>query len=293
MSRMPRQLRPYLPAGFFHVTARTHGGHAWFDPPIRDFICDSIAGVQRRSDLKLVAFVVMPNHIHLVVQQGDRHLSWFMQPLLTRIAMAVRKKYELVGHVFGQRYWSHPCLSLDYLQTCVEYVHRNPVKAELCTGACDYPWSSAGVYNGGRPPAGLAIEPLTFAQPTSTETSRASSNLRASPTPPRNIDHVIQSALREFDCEIDLDQLRIMRGRVAAMIRNRCMQRAVEAGYRNHQIARFLCVSDAVVSRVAVAVRGNMAVRVLQPECENGSKIEDEKQTPKKIGQPKLPYSRG
>lgn len=290
---MPRQLRPYLPGGFFHVTARTQGGHGWFDPPTRDFICDAIATVQRRTDLTLVAFVVMPNHIHLVVRQGDHHLSRFMQPLLTRVAMSVRKKYELVGHVFGQRYWTHPCLSLDYLQTCVEYVHRNPVKAELCAAACDYRWSSASAYSGGRPPADLAIEPMIFATPTSTEASLARFDLRASPTPLRSIDHVIQSALREFDCDVDLDLLRIMRGRIPALVRNRCVQRAVEAGYRNHQIARFLCVSDALVSRVAVAVRGKEALRILQQECEDGSKINGEKQTPQKIGQPKLPYSRG
>jgi REP element-mobilizing transposase RayT len=283
---MARRLRPYFPGGVFHVTARTHGGHPWFDEAMRDFVCDCLATVQRRVDARLFAFTIMPNHLHLVLQQGDHPLGRFMQPLLTRVAMAVRKKYDLIGHVFGTRYWSHPCVTQDYLEACIGYVHRNPVKAGLCGVATEYRWSSAAFYAEGSAPRSVIVEPALqlaaaqligpFVDPT---TAR----------PLQSLERVVLSAINEFDVDIELDVLRGMRCKLASMIRARCIRRAVEAGYRNFQIARYLCVGDATVSRVAVRVRGEGR---LLPACLHEPKRNVGKQTPKKIGQPKLPYSR-
>jgi putative transposase len=259
---MARQLRPYFPGGIFHITARTHGGQPWFDAATRTFICECLAVVQRRCDVKVFAFTIMLNHIHLVVQQGDEPLSRLMQPFLTRVAMSVRRKYELVGHVFGRRYWSHPCLTDDYLQACIAYVHHNPVKAELCGAASEYEWSSASCYLGGSPPAGIAVEPapLSFATPYAQAIAPYKHQHDARPA--RSMEHVVLHAIKKSDCEIDVDLLRRMGGRAAAAIRRECIRHAVEAGYRNCQIARYLCVSDSTVSKIAVEVRRNATLGV-------------------------------
>jgi REP element-mobilizing transposase RayT len=267
---MPRQLRPYYPGGTFHVTARTQGGQRWFDEATRDFICESIARVQRRTDSKLIAFVVMPNHFHLVVQQGDLALARIMHPLLTRVAMSVKKKYDLVGHVFGSRYWSHPCATTEYLQTCVAYVHFNPVKAAICGSPVEYMWSSAACYDGGSAPRGVVIEPISLTIATSPLPLLLPFNFQATTRPIRSMENVVMSAIREYGIEIDIDTLRWMRGKIAATLRRICICRAVEAGYSNSQIARYMCVSDSAVSRVAVQVRGNTA---LKAKCQNRSEM--------------------
>lgn len=255
---MARQLRPYFPGAGFHITARTQGGAPWFDPPMRDFICEALAAVQRRCDVKLFAFVIMPNHLHLVVQQGDYPLDRFMQPLLTRVAMRVQLKYELLGHVFGRRYWCHPCLTTDYLQTCIAYVHRNPVRAALCAIAEEYKWSSAGFYAGGENPAAVVVEPPTpVAEHPYTTALRAARHDLVDFQPTRKIEHIVAQTIRRFAADIDVDLLRALRGTVAARIRRECIREAVRAGYRNVQIAKFLCVSESIVSREATAIRGN------------------------------------
>lgn len=256
---MARQLRPYLPGVPFHVTARTQGGQSWFDEAMRGFICECIATVQKRSDAALLAFVVMPNHIHLVLHQGSQPLGRYMQPLLTRIAMAVRKKYDLVGHVFGRRYWSHACVTRDYLETCLSYVHYNPVKSQACALPAEYEWSSAACYvNGATPPFGIAVQPALHAHATSVFDVLASPNQCCELLRPRlSMEQVVTHALRELDFDVDIDLLRCMRGRVASAIRRVCIRRAIEAGYRNSQISRFLCISDSTVSKIAVGVRKN------------------------------------
>ena len=257
---MARQYRPYFPGAIFHVTARTHGGQPWFDEATREFICSCIATVQRRQDASLLAFVIMPNHLHLVLQQGDHPLGRFMQPLLTRIAISIRKKYDLIGHVFGSRYWSAPCISAEYASACIHYVHNNPVRAQLCATASEYRWSSAACYYGDGVPGDVVVNLAAVTTTMSTGHHPISSNARVVTPPLRSLERVVSSVISEFDLDIDVDALRLMRGRIAAAIRRVCIARAVEAGYRNSQIARYLRVGDSTVSAVASQVRGNARV---------------------------------
>ncbi|HEY0672592.1 MAG TPA: transposase [Longimicrobiales bacterium] len=277
---MARQHRAYFPGGFFHVTARTQGKVAWFDEAMRDYICDAIALVQQRSDIRVVAFVIMPNHLHLVLQQRDLPISRFMQPLLCRIAAAVKKKYSAEGHVFGRRYWDHPCMSPDYLHSCVGYVHNNPVKAGLSITAAAYRWSSYGAYSGQIAQSPIVVEPLLEAlHPTSQAPSLLSPLHQPGWRSQRDLGDVVNHVLRQFDPPIDVDLLRNMRGPMAARVRRACIQYAALNGYRNCQIARFLKVSDSVVSKVVVVLRENQVVR---GACEIGPKSEGDKQARKK-----------
>ena len=287
---MARQYRPYFPGAIYHVTARTHGGQLWFDEATREFICDCLATVQRRLDATLLAFVIMPNHLHLALQQGDHPIGRFMQPLLTRIAISIGKKYDLIGHVFGSRYWSAPCVSAEYVAACIRYVHNNPVRAQLCATASEYRWSSAACYDGNRAPGNVIVNLLPVIDATSSWQHPISANSRVVTTPLRSIERIVSSVISECDLEIDVDDLRLMRGRIPAAIRRVCISRAVEAGYRNCQIARFLRIGPSTVSAIASQVRGNAR---LAAAYVNEPKTTDGPQTPKKIGQPKLPYSHG
>jgi REP element-mobilizing transposase RayT len=261
---MARKLRPYSPNGFFHVTARTQGRAEWFDETMRDHICDAIAIVQQRCDVRLAAFVVMPNHLHFAQQQGDYPIFKFMQPLLCRIAAAVKKKYAIDGHVFQRRYWSCPCGSPDYLKTCIEYIHRNPVKAGICADPGEYRWSSHAAYAGKSLATRVVVEPITeFCQPNAARLVSLPIRCNCVVRPARDLGDVVDYVLRRFDPPIDLELLRNMRGRLAARIRSECIKHAALAGYRNAQIARYLKVSDSVVSKVIVELRQNRSANAV------------------------------
>jgi REP element-mobilizing transposase RayT len=270
---MARRLRPYSPGGFFHLTARTQGRAEWFDETLRDHICDTIAIVQQRCDLRIVAFVVMPNHLHLVVQQGDHALVRFMHPVLCSIAARVKTKYQVAGHVFERRYWSYPCSIADYLTSCIEYVHRNPVKALLCQHSRDYKWSSYAAYDGRAPNHSVAVEPLTnFHMPDATPSASLPISCNCICKPTRDLGDVVDHVLRRFDPPIDLRILRNVRGVLAAKVRAECIKAGALAGYRNVQIARYLNVSDSVVSQVVVRLRQTEMITAAfqdEPKCED------------------------
>jgi REP element-mobilizing transposase RayT len=101
-----------------------------------------IRDAQKRSDAGVIAYAVMPNHLHLVLQQGARPLSEYMQPLLRRVALLVRRSHGWEGHVFERRYRESACLTADYLRNTVTYVHLNGWRAKLATTAEAYAWCS-------------------------------------------------------------------------------------------------------------------------------------------------------
>lgn len=145
---MGRRHRSYLPGAVFHLTTRTQGGEPWFTPVLRTRLVDYAASAIRRTDATLLAYAIMPNHLHLVLRQGRQPLDRVMQPLLRRAALVVQRSHGLVGHVFQRRYRDHVCLDPDYARNTIVYTHLNPVRAGLLEDPGAYDWASHRFYLG-------------------------------------------------------------------------------------------------------------------------------------------------
>ncbi|HEY0670860.1 MAG TPA: transposase [Longimicrobiales bacterium] len=139
---MPRKRRLHLPGAGFHITARTQGGTGYFVPEMRSAIADDIEQAMLSFRHTLLAYVVMPNHFHIVMRQGESPLAWVMQRIMQRTVSRVRRAHGGEGHVFGRPYWAAICNNPGYLRRAIVYTHMNPCKAELCPAVSDYTWSS-------------------------------------------------------------------------------------------------------------------------------------------------------
>ena len=102
-----------------------------------------------KETVRILAFVLMPNHLHLLVKiKKAPSLGKFMQRVQTGYSMYFNFKYEQVGHVFQGRFQNPLVAKDEYLIYVSKYIHRNPVKAGLCGRAAEYPWSSYKDYLG-------------------------------------------------------------------------------------------------------------------------------------------------
>ncbi len=97
--------------------------------------------------------------------------------------------------------------------------------------------------------------------------------------PGRDLGDIVTYVLRRFEPTINVDLLRNTRGVAAARVRRECIREASLAGYRNNQIAKYLKVSDSVVSKVVVQLRQNAVVAAAYLDR---PKSEDETQVRKK-----------
>jgi REP element-mobilizing transposase RayT len=141
-----RKPRPNLPGTFFHLTARLQDGKPLFGPRIRYDVINRLRRSALRSDALIVAYVIMSNHLHIVLRQGAQPLHRLMQPFLTSVATLLQTRLGVRGHVFQGRYYDRICRDARHLAMTIAYVHANPVRAGLVRACGDYPWSSCRAY---------------------------------------------------------------------------------------------------------------------------------------------------
>ncbi|MFQ5680654.1 MAG: transposase [Candidatus Omnitrophota bacterium] len=100
----------------------------------------------RKYSLEILAFSLLPNHLHILLKTKEENLSAALKNFLQRYAMYLNKKYERKGHVFYGRYRASLCDSDDYFFAIAAYIHLNSFKAGLSDSPFLYRWHSLDVY---------------------------------------------------------------------------------------------------------------------------------------------------
>ncbi len=96
----------------------------------------------------LVAYVVMPNHVHLMIKTHEGFpLSKVVHSWKSFTAHEINKHFKKSGRdaqVWQTEYFDRFIRDERHFDQAVDYIHENPVKAGLCRYAREWPWSSAG-----------------------------------------------------------------------------------------------------------------------------------------------------
>lgn len=103
------------------------------------------------DEVDLVAFCLMPNHFHLLVQQHTADgMTKLMRRLVTTYAMYMNKRHKRVGHLFQSTYKAVLIEDEQYLLHLSRYIHCNPHVLPSMTGIIlvNYPYSSYPYYLG-------------------------------------------------------------------------------------------------------------------------------------------------
>lgn len=142
---MPRAKRINIAGGVYHVITRGIERKEIFkDDTDREEFLFRLAINLAKTKSKCFAWVLMPNHIHLMIKTGSGSLSDVMRGLLTGYAIYFNKKHKRHGYLYQNRYKSVLCQEDAYFQELVRYIHLNPVRAKIVKGIDgldDYSWS--------------------------------------------------------------------------------------------------------------------------------------------------------
>lgn len=158
---MARPTRIDFPGALFHVMAR--GNHkSRFFRDASDFIRyeNLLQRYHQRYRFHVYAYVLMPNHIHLLVETDRVPLAKIMQGIQQSYTAYFNKKYRLAGHCFQGRYKAILCDRDAYLLTLVRYLHLNPVRAGLVQAPEEWRWSSHKAYLESVPPSWVSAEQI-------------------------------------------------------------------------------------------------------------------------------------
>lgn len=143
---MPRSPRARASTDLYHVTARGSGRQLLFeDDADRRRFMELLRDALASHGIALLAWCLMGNHVHLLLEDPEFELSKAMQKLLSSYARYYNTRTGHVGHVFQERFSSEPIEEESHLIEAVRYIHDNPEKAGMCP-AREYPWSSYHEY---------------------------------------------------------------------------------------------------------------------------------------------------
>jgi len=148
---MPRPPRAFLPGFPQHLIQRGNNRTAIFlAEEDYGFYLESLLAVSRRYDVAIHAYVLMTNHVHLLVTPayGDS-LARLMQALGRRYVRFFNAKYQRSGTLWEGRFRACLIDTDRYVLGCYRYIELNPVRANMVSRPSEYRWSSYRVHAGG------------------------------------------------------------------------------------------------------------------------------------------------
>lgn len=109
-----------------------------------NIIEESVKALLKRRYVHLIAFALMPNHFHCIVQELNANgISIYMQRVLTSYAKYRNTKHERTGHLFEGPFKSVHIEDDAQLTYCSAYIHRNSRELPRWRDhEHEYPWSS-------------------------------------------------------------------------------------------------------------------------------------------------------
>jgi putative transposase len=155
---MARRPRVHFPGALYHVISRGNQRQKVYrdDPDYRRF--ETLLGEMGKChSITLYAYVLMPNHFHLLLEVSRMPLAKAMQTLLYRYTRYYNHRYRKIGHLFQGRYKAILCDRDSYLMELIRYLHLNPVRAGIVRDPKGYRWSSHGRYLQGKSDAAIAV----------------------------------------------------------------------------------------------------------------------------------------
>lgn len=141
---MPRQARLVVAGMPLHIIHRGHNRCAcYFADADYQYFLRQLGESAREHGCSIHAYVLMTNHVHLLVTPESKDSAWLMMKRLNqRYVRYANRKYERSGTLWEGRFKSCLTQSDNYALACYRYIELNPVRAGIVDHPKKYRWSS-------------------------------------------------------------------------------------------------------------------------------------------------------
>ena len=162
---MPRRARVHLDGVPLHIVQRGHNRQACFfaEDDYRSYL-NWLHEALRETDSSLHAYVLMTNHVHLLVTPTKAAgIPKLMISLGRRYVQHINRTYRRTGTLWDSRYKSSLVQAEFYLLACQRYIELNPIRAAMVVDPAHYRWTSYRANALGQSDVLLTAHPLYLA----------------------------------------------------------------------------------------------------------------------------------
>jgi putative transposase len=149
---MPTGLRRYQQTRHFHfITFSCYKRQPFLQTnSAKDTVQQILEQTRKQQSLRLAAYVLMPEHVHLLTDEPAKDtLATFLQILKQQTSRQLKSPDQ--KQFWQRRYYDFNVSSPEKYVEKLQYIHRNPVKRDLVLKPEDYRWSSFNHYATGEP----------------------------------------------------------------------------------------------------------------------------------------------
>ncbi|WP_027308634.1 transposase [Caloramator sp. ALD01] len=144
---MSNRERGYFEGAIHHVWQKGNNNEYIFkDPKVKQFFIKQLKEYKKKFDYNLFAYVIMDNHYHLLIQTFNNNIGEVMFHINNVTSKFIRDYLGYTGHIFKGRYNSKLVETDEYFLWLIRYIHRNPIRAGICSNVSSYKWSSHFFY---------------------------------------------------------------------------------------------------------------------------------------------------
>ena len=114
------------------------------DPKIANVVQQVLLDLENERKLKLLEYVIMPDHIHLLIsERGGYSFENILRLFKTKSSKEINKIRNTKGRNWERRYFDRIIRSEDEYRKAIKYIRYNPIKKGLVESSSDYLFSSA------------------------------------------------------------------------------------------------------------------------------------------------------
>lgn len=136
-----RKCREYAESELYHAINRGNDKQdIFYDANDRIKFLSILKKYKDKYQIEIFGYVLMSNHIHLVLKAPDKSISSYMQIVSSIYAKYFNRKYDRIGHLFQGRFLSETINNDKEFISVFQYVVKNPEKAGIAKFD-EYKWS--------------------------------------------------------------------------------------------------------------------------------------------------------
>jgi putative transposase len=133
---------------YYFVTTNTDKRQQIFrDPGVAQFFLNTLRYYKPLLGFKIFSYVVMPDHIHLLIEPNDRY---DLSEVMKAIKGSFGRKYLMMrgerGKVWQRQFFEYSVEDEVDLKRKIRYIFENPVRRGIVENEVDYEFSSARAY---------------------------------------------------------------------------------------------------------------------------------------------------